>query len=42
MSCDLTERIPSVIESLKEQGHKVKVIEDATRGGYHGIVYHID
>lgn len=42
MYCDLTERIPSVIVSLKEQGHKVKVIEDATRGGYHGIIYHID
>ena len=42
MYCDLTERIPSVIKSLKEQGHKVKVIEDSTRGGYHGIVYNID
>lgn len=42
MYCDLTERIPSVIQSLEEQGHKVKIVEDSKRGGYHGIVYNID
>ena len=42
MYCDLTERIPSVIESLKEQGHKVIIINDSNRGGYHGIAYNID
>ena len=39
---DLTEKIPNVVESLKQQGHKVKKIMDDFRGGYHGIAYNID
>ena len=42
MNCDLTTKIPSVIEALKEQGHTIKVINDSVRGGYHGIAYNVD
>lgn len=42
LNTDVTEVIPSIIDTLKEQGHQIKKIEDGYRGNYHGIAYNID
>ena len=42
MDTNLVDMVPSVVNKFKSQGHKIKIIDDSNRGGYHGIAYNID
>ena len=42
MDTNLVDMVQAVMNKFKSQGHKIKILDDSNRGGYHGIAYNID
>lgn len=42
MDTNLVDMVQAVMNKFKSQGHKIKILDDSNRGGYHVIAYNID
>lgn len=42
MNTNLVDMVQAVMNKFKSQGHRIKIIDDSQRGGYHVIAYNID